>query len=388
MDTPQSVLVIGGGIGGMTAAIAFALRGAEVTLIERRAQFENAGVGLGQPANALRLYRALGVLEPIMDVGFSYRHMAIFDAGRQLIVRHEFEMGDAEIPAFCALSRGDLHAILLARAQGLGVRIGLGCEVRGFCHDDPAAVEVALSDGSSARFDLVAGFDGIRSSTRAEIHGDMFPPRHSGFGAWRIQVPRDPEVTGMEFLQGIGGKAGAIPIAQDKMYLFNIRPEAPGFFPERGQMAGMFRDRLAQFGGYVRDIAAGFGPDSDIWYGPLEPLMLPWPWHRGRVVIGGDAAHVVPPHLTQGAAMAVEDACVLAHLAMAADGRPLEARLTDYAAQRYPRNAFVHAFARDWLEMEQSVRSAADMDRTRAEYARNASARIGLSDRILDQPVL
>lgn len=388
MEIPRSVLVIGGGIGGMTAAIAFALRGAEVALVERRPVFENAGVGLGQPANALRVYRALGVLDGILDIGFPYRHMAIFDAERRLIVRHAFEMGDRDTPAFCALSRSDLHALLLARAVELGVSIRTGCEVLRFDQEDPDAVDIAFSDGRAGRFDLVAGFDGIRSTTRHEIAGDMFEPRHSGYGAWRIQVPRDPDVTGMEFLQGIGGKAGAIPVSQDEMYLFNIRPEPADAFYERGEMAELFRARLAQFGGYVREIAAGLGPDSDIWYGPLEPLLVPWPWHRGRIAIGGDAAHVVPPHLTQGAAMAVEDAHVLASLAMTPDGRPLPARLEDYGQHRYARNAFVHAFARDWLEMEQSVRTEADMARTRAEYARNASARIAVSDRILDRSVV
>jgi 2-polyprenyl-6-methoxyphenol hydroxylase-like FAD-dependent oxidoreductase len=101
------------------------------------------------------------------------------------------------------------------------------------------------------------------------------------------------------------------------------------------------------------------------------------------VVIGGDAAHTFAPHLTQGAAMAAEDAFVLAREVLA-DDAPIEARLTRYAAKRYPRCAFVYTFSGQWMHDEQSVRSAEQLEAARAELMRNGSARIGVSDRILD----
>jgi 2-polyprenyl-6-methoxyphenol hydroxylase-like FAD-dependent oxidoreductase len=90
MSKIRRVLVVGGGVGGLTAATVFAQRGVEVVLIERRPAFDVPGIGLGQPANALRIYDALGVLEPILATGFVYDHMCIFDPNRQLIVRHKF----------------------------------------------------------------------------------------------------------------------------------------------------------------------------------------------------------------------------------------------------------------------------------------------------------
>src|SRR5215204_2329794 len=99
----RRVLVVGGGVGGLTAAATFAQRGVEVVLIERRPAFDVPGVGLGQPANALRIYDALGVLPEILASGFSYDHMCIFDPNRELIARHTFLLGDDAIPAFCAL---------------------------------------------------------------------------------------------------------------------------------------------------------------------------------------------------------------------------------------------------------------------------------------------
>lgn len=381
----RRVLLVGGGVGGLTAAALFAQRGVEVVLIERRPAFDIPGIGLGQPANALRVYDAVGVLGDILATGFSYDRMFIFDPNRRLIVEHKFLMGDDRVPAFCALSRLQLHEILLSAAERAGAEIRLGATVSAI-DDDGDRVEVAFSNGRRDAFDLLAGFDGIRSATRLHLVGTAFAPRFSGYGAWRVQAPRPDFVRAMEFLQGIGSKTGAMPLSNDIMYLFHIRPEAPGADFAGQDHARLFRERLAQYGGYVAEIAASLTGQSDIVYSPIEPLLLPWPWHRGRVVIGGDAAHTVAPHLTQGAAMAAEDAFVLVRETLDGDG-PIEERLTRYSMKRYPRCAFVYAFSGQWLHDEQSVRTAADLEAARVELAANASARIGASDRILNEPI-
>ena len=386
MNKIRRVLVVGGGVGGLTAATAFAQRGAEVVLIERRPAFDVPGVGLGQPANALRIYDALGVLEPILATGFVYDHMCIFDSNRELIARHKFLLGDDRVPAVCALSRLELHNILLAAAQRAGVEVRLGTMVQEMC-DEGERVVAEFSDSRAETFDLIAGFDGIRSATRAYLVGTAFVPRPSGYGAWRLQVPRPDYVQAMEFLQGIGSKAGAMPLSNDLMYLFHIRPEAPDVVFAREDYPRLLRERLAQYGSYVAEISASLDASSDIVYSPIEPMLLPWPWFRGRVVIGGDAAHVFPPHLTQGAAMAAEDGYALAAEALA-DDMPLEHRLMRYSQKRYARSAFVYAFACQWMDDEQSVRTARDLAEAKAEMAQNASARIAASDRILNAGIL
>jgi len=381
----RRVLVVGGGVGGLAAAATFARRGVETVLIERRPAFDIPGVGLGQPANALRVYDTLGLLDQILATGFSYDRMYLFDASRRLIVEHKFLMGDDRVPAFCALSRLQLHEILLGAAVRAGVEIRLGVTVSEI-HEEKDRVDIAFSTGERASFDLLVGFDGIRSQLRQHLFGTAFVPRPSGYGAWRVQAPRPDDVRGMEFLQGIGGKTGAMPLSNDVMYLFHIRPEAPGANFAGQDHVQLFRERLAPYGGYVSEIAASLTADSDIVYSPIEPLMLPWPWSRGRVVIGGDAAHTVAPHLTQGAAMAAEDAFVLVREVLD-DDVPVEARLIRYAMKRYPRCAFVYTFSGQWLLDEQSVRSAEDLETARAELIANASVRIGASDRILDGPI-
>jgi 2-polyprenyl-6-methoxyphenol hydroxylase-like FAD-dependent oxidoreductase len=382
MSDIRRVLVVGGGVGGLTAATALAQRGVEVVLIERRAAFDVPGVGLGQPANALRVYNALGVLQDILATGFSYDRMYIFDPNRELIAEHKFLLGDALVPAVCALSRLRLHEILLAAAQRAGVDVRLGQTVSNISEDNDR-VTVQFSNGHIDSFDLLAGFDGVRSTTRLHLVGTAFVPRPSGYGAWRLQVPRPDDVRGMEFLQGIGSKTGAMPLADNLMYLFHIRPEAPDAIFERQDLATLLRERLAQYGSYVAEVSASLDASSDIVYSPIEPMLLPWPWFRGRVVIGGDAAHSFPPHLTQGAAMAAEDGYVLAHEMLSEDAS-VEARLMRYSRKRYARCAFVYTFARQWLEDEQSIRTPEDLAAARLEMALNASTRIGASDRILN----
>jgi 2-polyprenyl-6-methoxyphenol hydroxylase-like FAD-dependent oxidoreductase len=381
----RRVLVIGGGVGGLTASAMFASRGVEVVLVERRPAFDIPGIGLGQPANALRVYDTLGVLDEILSVGFSYDRMYLFDSARRLIVEHKFLLGDDRVPAFCALSRLQLHEVLLGATQRAGVEIRLGVVVSDM-RENGSRVDVQFSTGQQDSFDLVAGFDGIRSTTRLHLVGTAFTPRPSGYGAWRVQAPRPDTVTGMEFLQGIGSKTGAMPLSNNLMYLFHIRPEAPGANFAGQDHAKLFKERLAPYGSYVAEIAASLTSDSDIVYSPIEPLLLPWPWFRGRIVLGGDAAHTFAPHLTQGAAMAAEDALVLVREVLDEDA-PTEARLMRYSMKRYPRCAFVYTFSGQWLHDEQSVHSAQDLEAARAELAQNASARIAVSDRILNEPV-
>jgi 2-polyprenyl-6-methoxyphenol hydroxylase-like FAD-dependent oxidoreductase len=385
MSDVRRVLVVGGGVGGLTAATAFAQRGVEVVLLEKRPAFDIPGVGLGQPANALRVYQSLGVLDEILETGFSYDRMHIFDAGRRLIAEHKFLLGDEKVPAFCALTRLELHRILLGAAKKAGVQISLGVTTSEI-KEEKDRVGVRFSTGQSDSFDLLAGFDGIRSEIRQYLVGTAFVPRPSGYGAWRVQVARRDYVRGMEFLQGIGSKTGAMPLNNDLMYVFHIRPEAPEAWFAEKDLVRLFRERLAQYGSYVAEICSSLDDGSGIVFSPMELLFLPWPWFRGRVAIGGDAAHTFPPHLTQGAAMAAEDGFVLAREVLG-DDSPMNDRLMRYSTERYARCAFVYTFSRQWLDDEQSVRTAEQMELARKELAANASARIGMSDRILNTPI-
>src|SRR5260370_401149 len=119
------------------------------------------------------------------------------------------------------------------------------------------------------------GFDGIRSATRQHLYATAFVPRPSGYGAWRVQVTRPPYVRGMEFLQGIGSKTGAMPLSDNLMYVFHIRPEAADAVFKREDFADLFKARLAQYGSFVAEGAAALGADSEILFSPIEPSLVP-----------------------------------------------------------------------------------------------------------------
>src|SRR5262249_32169205 len=181
--------------------------------------------------------------------------MFLFDRSRRLIVEHKFLLGDDRVPAFCALSRLQLHEILLGASERAGVSVRLGITVTGI-QQEPDRVEVQFSNGQSDSFDLLAGFDGIRSAIRLHLVDTAFVPRFCGYGAWRVQASRPDYVRAMEFLQGVGSKTGAIPLGNDIMYLFHICPEAAGADFAGQDQARLFAERLAQYGSYVAEIAA------------------------------------------------------------------------------------------------------------------------------------
>jgi len=147
------------------------------------------------------------------------------------------------------------------------------------------------------------------------------------------------------------------------MYVFHICPEAPDAVFRRQDLPDLLRARLSQYGSYAADIATTLDAKSDIVYSPIEPMLLPWPWFRGRVVLGGDAAHTFPPHLTQGAAMAAEDGYVLAREVLAGDV-PIDARLMQYSQIRYARCALVYTLSYQWMLDEQSARTPEDLQQS------------------------
>lgn len=313
--TYEKTLVIGGGIGGLSAAIALSQAGCAVDLVEIKPAWTHSGVGIIQPSNALRALAGLGVADACLAAGFGYNAYRYCNAagGDEVVVPGPRIAGE-HVPAYNGIVRGKLHAILLARARQAGVAIRLGTTVQSLEQDAQHAT-VQLSDGSRAAYDLVIAADGIYSPMRQRLFGESHVPRATGQSVWRISMPRDPELTDGLMVNGSRTKAGYIPLAPDLMYLLLVTHEAPDFYAEPGRMHELLLDRLREFGGFVERTKRHITADADIVYRPLEVVMLSPPWHQGRVIVIGDAAHASTPHLGQGAAMAIEDAVVVGELA-------------------------------------------------------------------------
>ncbi|GAA1084962.1 MULTISPECIES: FAD-dependent monooxygenase [Kitasatospora] len=359
MATPLRVLVHGGGIGGLSLAVALARRGHTVEVAELREQLDALGVGIIQPSNALHVMRELGVLEDCLKVGFEWEVLTICDpSGATLAKIPQPRMDDA--PANNGIPRPALAEVLGRAAAEAGATVRFGTTITALA-DDGEGVDVTLSDGSAGRFDLVVGFDGIGSPLRTRLYGDRYRPEYTGFANWRVTVPRQPEVQGVVMSTGnLAAKALLTPITDDLMYLGAVFAEAEDFRPDPERAHEQLAERLAGFGGPVAEALAQVTDPAAVVHSRISQVTVDEPWHVGRVVLAGDAAHASTPHLAQGAAMAVEDALVLAQELDAADSVP--AALRAWEERRRPRAMFVQALSRAVLKQETGTPTTPEED--------------------------
>ena len=349
----MKILVVGAGIGGLGAAISLRQRGFAVDVVEIKPELSVYGVGINQPANSLRALRSMGVLDQIIAAGCQYDHTDFFAADGELIVHVPSIMG-GDVPANTALSRLNLHKILISRAEQHGVKISYGTTVEQFT-DTGRAVDVRFTDGRQESYDLVAAFDGIRSAIRRTVFGPEHDAVYSGFGVFRVTLPRPDYVDGVRVYQALGVKAGYIPLSATTMYMFVVTPDPPGVSHRREDFVTILRDRMAPFGALPGEVRDALKPADDIVYSPISDVLLPLPWFSGRVGILGDAAHACAPHLTQGAGMALEDGLVLADCLDA--GGSLDERLRAFEQRRFPRARLVQDVSRGILQAEMSINS-------------------------------
>jgi 2-polyprenyl-6-methoxyphenol hydroxylase-like FAD-dependent oxidoreductase len=356
----KKVLVIGGGIGGLSVAIALASNGVEVDLIEMRSTWVPYHVGIILGSNTLRAMKQLGVIDASIARGFPYQGMSICDKNGNVInhTQNRFLAGE-EYPSNLGMTRPALHDVLSQAAQEAGTRVYLGVTVTRMDNRDDG-VSVQFSNGHHDEYDLVVGADGVYSKTRGLLFGDKYRPQYTGQGAWRYNVPRPAGLDRSYIYDGVpGGKAGLVPLTQDTMYIYLVREELgnPYFPPE--QLAELFRDRLRDYGGLVGEVRDRDILDAaQVVYRPLEALLVPEPWYQDRVLLIGDAVHATTPHLGQGAAQAIEDAVVLGEEVL--NGGPLPELLDRFMQRRFERCRFIVESSLQIGEWEQRPAAGAD----------------------------
>lgn len=344
----KKVLIVGGGIGGLTLGIALGQRGIACEILEIKAQHSVLGVGIIQPGNVLRALRTLGVLEQCLAAGFPANERRYHDnEGRLLVAAPAGRIAGADVPAISSLPRSALHRILLDAARRAGAKVSMGTTLAGFT-DTEEGIKATLSDGRAMRCDLLVAADGIRSTLRKRLFPDAPDTRYSGYGCWRVTLPRHAEVDFSGIYQGANGtKAGLIPLTAKTMYLYLVTTEPGNPWMNPAQQHVLLRERLNGYGGIIGDIRDGLNPQSEVYYSALEEVVQPAPWYRGNALLIGDAAHASLPHMAQGAAMAIEDALVLAELC--ALELPGTERLARFMERRLERCMYVqntsHAMA-------------------------------------------
>ncbi|AMN41074.1 FAD-dependent oxidoreductase [Rhodoplanes sp. Z2-YC6860] len=336
MGQIQRVLIAGGGIAGMSLAIALQRVGISATIVEIDPGWRVYGAGITITGPSLRAFDKLGLLDRIVAEGYCYNATRICGADGSVIVPSRVvgrPLGE-HIPNSGGILRPVLHRILSEATRASGAAVRLGVSVARFEQRDEG-VSAVLSDGAEFSADLVIGADGIHSGMREMLFPDAPAPALTGQGCWRAVVPRPDEIDCAHVYVGGPVKAGITPVSRTEMYLFLLQhvPDNPRMPEER--FPALLAEQLRGFGGALGDIRDALGPASRINYRPLEKLLLPPPWHRGRAVLIGDAAHATTPHLASGAGLAVEDGLVLADL-LSSD-LALDDALAQFTARRYDR---------------------------------------------------
>jgi 2-polyprenyl-6-methoxyphenol hydroxylase-like FAD-dependent oxidoreductase len=338
MPAIDTVLVTGSGLAGTATAILLASHGVAVDLVEIKPEVTALGSGITLQGNALRVLRDLGVWDRVQAEGFAFDSLGLRapDASGTLLAEiPDARTGGPELPATLGMPRPALARILIDRARQAGAKVRFGIAVTEL-NQDVTGVNVTFSNGSEARYNLVVGADGIRSATRRLVGIDM-EPRPTGMGIWRAFGPRPASVTRTDLIYG--GPcyiAGYCPTGETTLYAYIVEDiqDRSGLSPEQ-QLATM-RELASAYHGPWDEIRETLVDGDQVNYTRFETHLLPQPWHRGRVVLIGDAVHSCPPTLAQGGAQALEDAAVLAELLLSADA--VTERLWDaFSARRFDR---------------------------------------------------
>ena len=333
----RPVVVVGGGIGGVAAALALLRIGREAVVLERAADPADVGSGITLFPNAMASLDAIGAGDAVRDVGApppaGTSGMRLPD-GRVVVDAASVPI----VQGLCALHRIDLHRALRGLLPA-GI-LTTGVEVTGVRNLAGGAV-VEVADGRSVEASLVVAADGLRSRVRAALHPTYGGPRYSGYTSWRgvTSVPVDlAGVAGETW--GRGERFGILPLRDGRVYWFAVA-NLPA-----GSRLDAHAEVRRRFGGWHDPIPAllAHTPPEAVLSLDIHDLTLPLPpFADGRVVLLGDAAHAMTPDIGQGAGQAIEDAVVLA--AALADLSTPEA-IARYDHERRPRTTGIVKMAR------------------------------------------
>ncbi len=341
-------VIVGGGIGGLSAAIALRRAGVQATVFEQAAQLGEIGAGISLWPNAMKALGKLGLADAVQSVGRPLRPKGQLRSWRGEVF---YEVPSAGLEErfggpTVAVHRADLQRTLLSALDESAVRLGAG--FTGF-EQDRGGVVARFADGREEPCELLIGADGLRSTARARLLGDG-PPLFAGYVAWRgvayMEGDPTPGVAGSESW-GRGERFGLVKLGRGRVYWYATKNAPEGEKDAgRGARAGRKEELLARFGGWHEPVPTLIRATEEsnihldgVYY--REPSAR---WGEGRVTLLGDAAHPMTPDLGQGACQAIEDAVVLAKCVE--EEPDAEAALGLYEARRMDRTARVVRQAR------------------------------------------
>ncbi|NND97708.1 MAG: NAD(P)-binding protein [Pirellulaceae bacterium] len=308
MGTEQ-VLIVGGGIGGLTLANALSQRGIDVEIAEKAPEFLPIGAGIGLALNAMSVFRELGLKEELDRVSRHLPEASVCDhSTRDLRTMSFTRMLACEEAVFTAIRRSDLQAVLTKPLPPALFK--MGTEVTELTQNEDR-VEVTFSDGKTSEYDVVIGADGVHSSIRTMLFRRPTVARRVGVAVWQFILKDFPHGDRFRESIGRGRRVGIIPLTAGDAYVFMTRNAALAPI-DWGSDPKSIQADFSEFTGLCAEAISRINEVEGLVSREFLEVHLPT-WNRGRIVLLGDAAHAMTPNMGQGAAMAIEDAYVLAN---------------------------------------------------------------------------
>ena len=319
----NKVIIIGGGIAGLSAAIALKKIGIECEVYETAPEIRAVGAGIVMASNALQVFGKFGFADKIIRAGAELENFVISDekfrpirAMNQNWIREKFGFGNT------AIHRADLQNILI---DELGrEHLFLGKQFLSF-EQKENKITAYLKDGTSAKGDFLIGADGIHSAVRNQLFPDI-PYRYTNQTCWRgithITVPEFLKNGAVE-AWGNQKRLGVVPVGDEKIYWFAVLSEKPGGKDNPDLLKDYLKNLFSDFHPFGSELIEKTSSNNiirnDLY--DFKPLKK---WHNGRVCLIGDAAHATTPNMGQGGCQAVEDAWIL-HSVFSENKTPQEA---------------------------------------------------------------
>jgi 2-polyprenyl-6-methoxyphenol hydroxylase-like FAD-dependent oxidoreductase len=324
------LLIVGAGIAGLALARALRLRGstAELLVVERAAEWSGIGAGLYLPGNAVRALAELGLGSALKGRGHPIARQRFLNQGGRLLAEVDVERFWEGVGGCVAIERAVLHELLLEATAD--ERVLLGTSVTGL--ENGPSSRVTLSDGSTDSYDLVVGADGVNSTIRGLALGGP-PARYVGQASWRFVADGFPDSDAWSVRVGRGRAFLTVPLGRETVYCYADQ--------STGDPAGAAAaDWRASFADFADPVPGLLDQAGEAYFASIEEVVPP-AWTAPGVALVGDASHASSPNMAQGAAMAVEDALVLAELLTA--NRSVPQALDEYERRRRERVAWVQA---------------------------------------------
>lgn len=347
----KRVLIVGGGFSGMAAAIELARQGTAVDLVEIDAGWRSYGAGISLNGGTFRAMARLGILDAFRQVGAMTDGVEIRGPQDQVVARIPTPALQEGATGTGGVMRSELARLLADQVRASDTNVRLGVTFTKIA-DEADSCRVNFSDGSTGEYDLVIGADGLYSAVRSAMWPEAPRPRYVGQAVWRAVVPRPEHLPTVAMWIGPKVKVGINHVSSTHSYLFLTEDRPVNVHVPEETHVEALRELLHRFPSpTMQAIAADLNESHKVVFRPLEQLLLPRPWSKGRVVLIGDAVHATTPHMAAGAMIGLEDAIVLAEELQNADD--IASALAAFEARRWDRCRMVVENSGRLAEIEQ-----------------------------------